>query len=503
MRKRCAALLLAGLMILLMCAPTAFAASATPDVVYQLDGNNSAQLSIRGLSANIYAVQLEFSVTGGKNLTFEPELSGSAFRLDTSETGSVILYLDSKVPLNSVSDNSSSDSVAVLGVLKSDSKITLGSKAKLTTLNVSLVPTVYETVSVGDGKNSGGNHGGGGGGGSSASTPSDQTISAGSNGKATLSKSALASAETVTVSSGNAKVTFSERAVKALRNLNADVEITAAARKVSGESRLVQAQLTGTSALYDLTVTSGGKAVSLPEDSVTMSLPFTGKGKAVAYLLNEKGSLSLIGEATVKGGTATFSANPTAESQVVLMDVVHRFKDVSGWYEFYVNTMVNAKVMSGVSDSSFQPDKAMTRAELVTTLANLSGDKLPAAGSPFADVAATDWFAPYVAWAQQSGITAGVTPERFMPQQQITREQMAVMLVKFMEYEKKELTLDQAEVHFADDSQISGYAREAIYLMQRSGVIGGKTGNRVDPQGQATRAECAKMLATIYLDLNR
>lgn len=507
MRNRRVASLLTAAALLFSGAPAAFAADAPPTVLYEMNGDRSAELSLGGLSSNVYSIQLEFSIASGSALAFEPDLMTYVQKLDMKSDDSAILYLDSTVPLNNAKDSTK----AILGILSSSTPFQLASTAKLTTLDVSLVPTIYDSVVFSEKKENsdGGGSGGGSGGsgsGSGSSTEPQQTdkttsVTAGSDGTATVSKSTLLTAKTLTVKSGSATVLLDSDAVEALRKLNADISINTIAMKMADESRVTQAQLSGGSNLYKLSVTSGGNAVALPNGSVRMNVPFSGKGSPMAYLMNEKGLLTRLGTATLADGQASFNVNPTPGSRVVVMDVVHSFSDVKGWYDGYVNTMVDSKVMSGLSAGSFQPDRAMTRAELVTTLANLSGDSKAAAVTKFSDVKAEDWFAPYVAWAQNSGITAGVTPTEFMPQSRITREQMAVMLVKFMEYKKKELTLDQPAVSFSDASQISGYARDAMSLMQRSGIIGGKDNNRVDPQGQATRAECAKMLSMVLLEL--
>lgn len=507
-KRRILGALTAVMLLLTSSAPAAFAAAPAPKVTYEMSGTEtSAELSLGGLTANIYSVQLRFTATGRSNLTFEPEDSEWVYKLEEKTDDTTVLYLDSKVPLNSTSDTKT----AVLGSLHSDTAFKLENSGELTTLDVSLVPAGPTAVTISKKGDNGGGSGGGGGGGSHSGGSSGSSVTqtegvtnvtVPSGGQTVVGKDALSSAQTLAVK-GDASLELNNSAVVMLRSLGKDVTIRSAAVKPSDEGRVVQAQLAGGSGLYTVSVQADGSEVTLPDGSVRVSVPFAGTGKPVAYQLNDSGLMTRIGSAERSGDTASFTAPALSGGRLVVLDVVHNFFDVNDWYDGYVNTVVNAKVMSGMGSGSFQPSKSMTRAELVTTLANLSGASLPASAS-FSDVSADDWFAPYVGWAQQNGITSGITPTEFMPNREITREQMAVMLVKFVQDTmKKSLTLDQQAVAFSDSAQISDYAKEAMSLMQRSGIIGGKSNNMADPQGLATRGECAKMLSMVLLELNK
>ena len=499
--------MLAAVMTAALAAPAAFAASAAPKVLYLMDETDTAaELTLSGLpDASVYAVQLTLSAEGAyTTLTLQPEDTGALHKLETGSDGTVTLYLDSQAPLNSAQEKTT----LKIGMLTANGPFQLLGQAKLRTLDAKLRPTDYESIAVtkpaeepgGDagGDTGGGSHGSSGSGASKPQQTQDAlSVTANESGAAALTQSALAKAKTLTVK-GAATLTFDEAAVDALRAAGKEITVRAAAAPASGESRAVRAQLNG-AALYTISVEAGGAAVPLGGGACRVSVPFTGKGRPAAYLVDEQGGMTRLGETAEQDGAAAFTLT-APQARVAVLDVVHRFADVDGWYDAYVNTMAENGVMNGVSADSFQPEKPMTRAELVTTLARLSGDT-PGGSAAFSDVKQGDWFAPYVAWAQQSGVTSGVTADRFMPQSEITREQMAVMLTRFADYAHAGLTEEQPAAAFSDAAQISPYAQAAMARMQRAGILSGRGDGRIDPKGIATRAECAKMLSILLQEM--
>jgi hypothetical protein len=133
----------------------------------------------------------------------------------------------------------------------------------------------------------------------------------------------------------------------------------------------------------------------------------------------------------------------------------------------------------------------MTRAVFAQVLANIEGVDLSAyKTSRFNDVAAGSWYAPAVEWAASKRIVSGYGNGKFGPNDPITREEMAVMLAKYLSYKQYELPDGQA-AKFNDEANISKWAFEAVKMMHAAGVIGGKPGNKYDPKGMATRADVA------------
>ena len=161
------------------------------------------------------------------------------------------------------------------------------------------------------------------------------------------------------------------------------------------------------------------------------------------------------------------------------------------WYEDSVNFMVRQGLMNGVGKNRFDPYGKVTRAMLVTILYRVEGspstDGLP---NPFRDVP-NSWYTDAVIWAASEGIVTGVKVDRFNPEGNITREQIATILYR---YEGSPQVSD-ALPPFADSSRISGYALCPLNWAIAEGLINGVGGGRLAPGDTATRAQIATILA--------
>ncbi len=178
-------------------------------------------------------------------------------------------------------------------------------------------------------------------------------------------------------------------------------------------------------------------------------------------------------------------------------ETTNSFTDVkaSDWYFDYVSELANRNIISGMGNGKFSPQSNISRAQFATILANLSGEAFVEYETPFADVPAGSWYAKAIAWAYSNGIVSGVSQDKFAPDKNISRQDMAVMLKRYVDNVAK-VTLDEtvAAATFNDDASVGIYAKDAVYLMQRAGVISGKPGNVFDPMANATRAEASKMI---------
>lgn len=151
-------------------------------------------------------------------------------------------------------------------------------------------------------------------------------------------------------------------------------------------------------------------------------------------------------------------------------------------------------VADGVTEDTFAPNTAMTRAELTALLVRAFG--LTASGDevPFEDVKPQDWYAKAIAAAVANGLVSGVQPDRFAPNEPVTREQMAVLLVRAWERKVSPLNGDAASQAFADSADIADWAAEAVHKAHSAGLLSGKEGNRFDPAAFTTRAEGAQAI---------
>ena len=208
------------------------------------------------------------------------------------------------------------------------------------------------------------------------------------------------------------------------------------------------------------------------------------------YVLNDK---------VYTAGADGFLGTADDEASEDAVAPTEKFVDLGNhaWAKDAIYRLVDAGVIKGVAEDKFAPGAQITRADFAILLVrawDLSADELGA----FEDVAATDYFANEVGIASALGIVNGVGEGKFAPKNPITREQMMVMLARTLEAVKAEVkdVEDDVLADFSDADLISDYAVDAVKSMVGNGFIQGANG-KINPQGNATRAEVAVLLDRI------
>ena len=176
-------------------------------------------------------------------------------------------------------------------------------------------------------------------------------------------------------------------------------------------------------------------------------------------------------------------------------DQIGSFTDVDtdDWFADAVQYMLDNGMMNGVTDTTFGPGTTTTRGMIVTILYRLEGEP-DAAASSFTDAASGMYYADAVAWAQANSIVTGITETIFAPDQAITREQMAAILYRYAQYKGYDVTASNDLSSYTDASRISAYATTAMQWANAEGLITGNTSTTINPTGNATRAEVATIL---------
>lgn len=171
------------------------------------------------------------------------------------------------------------------------------------------------------------------------------------------------------------------------------------------------------------------------------------------------------------------------------------FTDVkeADWFYDAVQYVYENGMMSGTGTSTFSPDTTTTRGMIVTILHRMEGTP-SAAGEEFTDVPAGQYYSNAVAWASANGIISGYGNGIFGPNDTITREQMATILYRYAQFKGYETKTTGDISTFADGSQVSSYAVEAMNWAVGSGLISGVGNNTLAPKGSATRAQVAVIL---------
>lgn len=163
------------------------------------------------------------------------------------------------------------------------------------------------------------------------------------------------------------------------------------------------------------------------------------------------------------------------------------------WYYDAVVFAHENGLMSGMGNNTFAPNHELSRAMIAQILYRL--ENTPAtAGTSFTDVQDEQWYADAVTWAVQSKIVSGYGAGKFGPDDSITREQLAAILYSYEQYKKPGTTASGSLDAFRDGSSASDWAVESLVWAVDQGLMSGKTGNMLDPNGTATRAEVAQIL---------
>lgn len=180
---------------------------------------------------------------------------------------------------------------------------------------------------------------------------------------------------------------------------------------------------------------------------------------------------------------------------------VPQFTDVAedAWYHDYVYDLVYRGVVNGMTATTYEPEGKLTRAQFVKLLACSLADaetlKTYEGKHPFKD-SEGHWAEAYIAWAKDKGIVEGVSATEFEPEAPITREQMATIFGRYALRQGIELPKSEnAAGSFPDADKISEYAREFVELMRIAGILNGYEDGTFRPQGNATRAEAAKLFS--------
>ncbi|WP_435169434.1 S-layer homology domain-containing protein [Paenibacillus glycanilyticus] len=298
----------------------------------------------------------------------------------------------------------------------------------------------------------------------------------------------------------------------------ADAKLTLTLSPVSGtlademKSKAASAGFTlaGNPVSFELTLQSGGQSMPVHQfgkqfvarsftingqvdqdhSSVIVYEPATGQFRTVPALFASQ------------GGNTVVSVLSTTNSLYAVAVTDASFKDIAAhWAKDDILLLANKRIVNGVSTDLFAPNRNITRAEFAALVVKALG---LAAGSEtsvpsFTDVASSAWYASYVKTAVQYGIVKGMSDGTFRPNQEITRQEMAVMLARALVLVTKRgsapIQAEAPEAAFPQDgSQIADWAKSAINELVAAGIMQGKSAGKFAPLDQASRAEAAVTL---------
>ncbi len=261
----------------------------------------------------------------------------------------------------------------------------------------------------------------------------------------------------------------------------------------------------GSRPVFDLKVNYGsGKSIqNFGEGSISIAIPYTlgtkeKAGNVCAVYVDNKGKVHWLSNSVYDSTSKMlrFSTSHFSTYGVGYIQEAYELTDISThWAKDDIEFVVSRGLISGTSTTTFSPNTAMTKGVFVTALGQLAdADVSRYRKSSFTDVRNDAYYMGYIEWAYQNNILSGTGNGNIIPNQPITREQMAVIMQKYAKVIGFTLPKIYEEISFADSAKISTDAKEAVKQLQMAGVISSNNDNRFDPQRTATRAEVSAVL---------
>ncbi len=260
-----------------------------------------------------------------------------------------------------------------------------------------------------------------------------------------------------------------------------------------------------------------GYIASITKDGKTLAERDHGPNSGWLYKLNGTSPIEGIRECSIENGdsiqfyyTSDYTREPgsgtwsdeteddgqkTEEESAPIEKITFADVPENHWARQYIEELAEKGILNGRGDN-FAPEDKITRAEFVTILSRIENEDVSGKVA-FEDVREDVWYAKSVAWAAENGITNGVSAFAFAPEKNITREDMAVMIVRYAALKKITLKEEVSGKTFSDEADISDYACDAIKRMQAAGIISGLNDGSFAPKRFATRAETAKMISIL------
>lgn len=213
------------------------------------------------------------------------------------------------------------------------------------------------------------------------------------------------------------------------------------------------------------------------------------------------GQITMDLAAYAKSDPENFMENGEIRSGGITVDVTFipedwPFVDVTEdkWYYDAVAYVYQQGIMVGMSETTFEPNTTVNRAQVVQMLYNLEGQPQVSGDSGFSDIRDDQWYAKAVAWASANDVVAGYEDGTFRPTRAVTREEFAQILYNYAKFKGYDLSASADLGKFPDSGQVSSWAETALGWANGNGLINGHDDGRLDPKGSTIRAQAASIL---------
>lgn len=224
-----------------------------------------------------------------------------------------------------------------------------------------------------------------------------------------------------------------------------------------------------------------------------------GWGPCVAYSTSQVGYLSKV------NGRATYLSCSLTSDQHVKSWIwcnwpqgdfsTTPFSDMtpSAWYYDAVNYVYQRWIMTGMTNTYFGASQNLSRGQFACVLYRLENSPAISYSQVFSDVPDNQFYTSAVIWARRNGIINGYSNGKFGPADNITREQLTIMMYNYARYKGYNCSETNSLGQFPDRGSVSAYALPSVKWAVGAGMISGDRGN-INPQGNASRAQCASIM---------
>lgn len=307
----------------------------------------------------------------------------------------------------------------------------------------------------------------------------------------------------VKVITGLGSITFNAEAVNTISGAAGTGNITISMARVETSTLSGEMQQTvGNRPVYDLSVSAGGSNISqFGNGKVTISIPYTpeageDENAIVVYYIDSEGKLNPVnGKYDVASGTVVFTTNHFSEYMIGYNKV--SFSDVveSSWYRQAVTFIAARNITTGTDANHYSPNAKLTRGQFITMLMRAYGIEADEIGEDnFADAGNT-YYTGYLSKAKALGITKGIGHNLFVPNQEITRQEMFTLLYNTLEVIGELPTAVEGKqiMDYVDTNLIASWAEDAMTLLVGTEIVSGHNG-KLSPTDTTNRAEMAQVL---------
>ena len=270
-------------------------------------------------------------------------------------------------------------------------------------------------------------------------------------------------------------------------------------------------QVIGDAYAFRLTAVSGDQRLEISDFGTryvtrTITLPQAVSGGATAVVVDPAtGEMTFVPALFERdGASTTVIIKRTGNSIYAVVQLNKTFADIQGhWAQADIERLASKMLVKGVSADRFAPERAVTRAEFAALLVRMLGLTETDGAPAFRDVRGTDWYAGAVATAAAAGLIEGYADGTFRPNAPITREQMAVLAKRAIDFvgAKRAAGASEALRRFADAAAISDWAQNAAAVVVSEGIMNGVSQDVFAPQAHVTRAQAAVMLKRLAIKL--